>query len=329
MGNVSYLWLCLAALLLSGVNARDEDICRLFSNGTVIRDPDSCSRYITCIDFTSHYSSCTGSTAFFDKDSEKCVKSLSSDTTCQVSCAGASEKFVADPKSCYGYYYCANEETPMYGTCPEATHFNATTQACTRLYESACSVLSFDYCSIVKNSVNFDNVQACNQYHTCTKGKLTTKTCDSGYYYQASTGTCVVKAKVECVAHPLPKDVCGTAKKPYANKFVSDGATCRGYFYCASQADGTPDASPTWNQCPNDKFFDSTTETCRTPNEVKCTEDRCDGRSKSFVLSSTTGCRHYLRCVDGITLDEKSCGNYFFDEEKGACVANVLTFDIC
>ncbi|SPP84713.1 peritrophin-44 [Drosophila guanche] len=306
----------------------EQDICRLFSNNTVIRDPDSCSQYIKCINAVSVYGTCGGSTPFFDKEKGACVKTLTDDSTCDVSCVNATSQFVADPKSCYGYYYCLDQETPMYGSCPQETHFNETTQTCTRLYESECTASDFEYCSIVKNSVKFDNLKSCAAYHVCEKGVLKTKTCSSSYY-QASTGTCVAKPLVDCVAHPLPSNVCGKASKPYANKFVSDGATCRGYFFCAAQADGTPDANPMWNHCPPDTFFDASSETCRSPNLVKCAEDRCDGRTLPFVISSTKGCRNYLRCSEGITLDEMSCGNLFFDEARGGCVPNVVSYNIC
>ncbi|KAH8305722.1 hypothetical protein KR059_008520, partial [Drosophila kikkawai] len=328
----AFVGLALLLLLVQSfgiASGRDEDICRLFSNNTVIRDPDSCGQSITCINSVSHYSTCAGSTPFFDKDTGKCVKALTDDSSCAVSCEDAATQFVADPKSCYGYYYCSDQETALYGKCPTETHFNATTQTCTRLYESACTASSFEYCNIVKNSVNFDNLQGCNKYHVCEKGVLKDKTCASALYYQASTGTCVAKALVDCDAHPLPSNVCGTVKKPLENKFVTDAATCRGYFFCAKQADGTPDANPTWNQCPQDYFFDASSQTCKNPTSVACKWDRCDGRTATFVESATTGCREYLICSDGITQEEKSCGNYFFDQTKGACVPDVLTYAAC
>ncbi|KAH8303647.1 hypothetical protein KR018_009425, partial [Drosophila ironensis] len=320
----------LLLMLLPSSLARDEDICRLFSNGTVIRDPDSCGHSITCIDFVSHYTACPSSTPFFDKDKGQCVKKLDDDSSCSISCKEAATQFVADPKSCYGYYYCSDEETALYGACPQDMHFNATTQTCTRLYESACTASSFEYCNIVKKGVKFDNLQACNKYHECsTKGQLDTKTCSTGLYYQASSGQCEAKALVDCDAHPLPTNVCGTAKSPKENKFVADGATCRGHFYCAKQADGTPDANPQWTQCTADRFFDEKTQTCRLANQVKCTADRCDGRTPTFILKEETGCRSYLVCSDGVTVAEKSCGNLFFDEDLGACISEVRKYDIC
>ncbi|EDW63883.2 peritrophin-44 [Drosophila virilis] len=323
----------LVALLILGLcglgqSQRIEDICTLFSNNTVIRDPESCSRSITCIDGKSVYSTCKGTTPFFDKDTLKCVKTLDGSDSCDVTCANATGLFISDPKSCFGYYYCMDEETPVYGACPDSTHFNETIQECTWSHASECKASSFDYCSIIKNGVNFDNLQGCNRYHVCTKGELKDETCKTGYY-QARTGTCVDKNLVECDVHPLPSNVCGTAKSPKKNELVPDGATCQGYFFCAEQANGTPDENPTWGKCGDDLFFDKSSQKCIEPNKVVCSEDRCQGRTIPFVLSSTKGCRHYLRCADGRTIDEKTCGNYFFDEANAVCVAQILTYAIC
>lgn len=309
--------------------ARIDDICKLFINNTIIGDPESCSRYITCIDSKSYYSTCSGKTPFFDKDTQKCVATptTTDDGECNMSCVNATGTWISDPKSCYGYYYCASEESYQYGTCADNLHFNQTQQRCVYKSTSECKAHEFDYCSIVKNDIKFDNVLACNQYYECKKGKLTSSECKSTYY-DAPTGKCVAKNLVQCDSHPLPTDVCGTTKSPKKNTFVSDGATCQGYFYCDDK-NGKPDDDPIWGHCGSDLFFDATTQTCRHPNLVKCSEDRCQGRTIPFVLSSTKGCRHYLRCKDGRTLDEKSCGNYFFDEDSGSCVSKILTYAVC
>lgn len=326
----SCLVLSLCALSLCGftLGQRIEDICTLFSDNTVIRDPESCSRSITCVDGKSTYSTCQSPTPFFDKDTLKCVKTLPDTENCNISCENAATRFVRDPKSCFGYYYCLDEQTPVYGTCPDATHFNEAIQECIWSTASECHSSKFDYCSIIKNGVNFDNTLGCNRYYVCTKGKLEDKTCKSGYY-QRSTGECVAKTLVNCDAHPLPANVCGTTKSPKPNTLVPDGATCHGYFICADKGPNTPDENPTWARCNDDLFFDKNSQSCIEPNKVACSEDRCQGRTLPFVLSPTKGCRHYLRCSNGRTLDERSCGNFFFDEANAVCVNQILTYDIC
>ncbi|XP_030372025.1 peritrophin-44 [Scaptodrosophila lebanonensis] len=327
-------FLVLAILALEGtfVNARNEDICRIFFDGTVIANPESCSGYITCNNHVATYSTCGGSTPYFDKDKAKCVawpEDFEDDNACKrVSCTAAVGRFISDPKSCFGYYYCADEETPMYNSCPDNTHFNETTQSCTWKDESECKSTDFDYCSIIKDGVNFDDVTSCDSYYSCKKGVLTSAKCKS-QYYNTRTGKCVMKSLVYCPEHPLPDNVCGKASKPKKNEFVSDGATCRGYLFCAEQADGKPDPNPSKNFCPYNTFFDATTQSCRDPIDIKCTEDRCDGRTVEFVLSGTKGCRNYLRCKDQLMVEELSCGNYFFDEHKGACVSEVNVWTAC
>ncbi|XP_034489399.1 peritrophin-48, partial [Drosophila innubila] len=211
---------CLLALLVLAFcalsQARIDDICQLFPEGTVIRDPESCSRSIKCVNSKSTYSVCSGSTPFFNKDTLKCVKTLDGVDDCGVSCVNATSKFINDPKSCFGYYYCADEQTPLYGTCKENQHFSNATQTCIWTQASDCKASEFDYCSIIKNGVNFDNAQGCNRYHVCTKGVLEDKTCKTGYY-QASSGKCVDKNTVYCDAHPYPANVCGTVKSPKKN----------------------------------------------------------------------------------------------------------------
>ncbi|ALC37964.1 CG17145 [Drosophila busckii] len=326
--NNCLVLLAIFACAAGVAQARIDDICSLFSDGTIIRDPESCSRYIKCEDFKSTYTTCPRTTPYFDKDKQTCVKSLDAADDCNLSCVGASRQFIADPKSCFGYYYCEDEETPVYGTCALGTHFNVTTQECFWASMSECKTSAFDYCSIIKNDVNFDNVAGCNRYHVCKKGKLEDKACSSKYY-RASTGECVAKTLVPCAAHPYPSNVCGTTKSPKKNYKAKDGATCQGYFYCTETADGSPDPSPFWAKCPTDKFFDEKSQSCKEPNSVVCNEDRCQGRTLPFVLSSQTGCRHYLRCKDNRIMDERSCGNYFFDEANGVCVNQILKYAIC
>ncbi|XP_037939548.1 peritrophin-44 [Teleopsis dalmanni] len=310
------------------ITVASSDICRLFPTKTVIRDPDSCNQYITCTNLEGTYTKCATSTPFFDKDTGKCVKTLPENSTCGVSCEETVGLFRADPKSCKGYFYCESEETVLYGSCPDKTHFDEDSQKCIYTDSSACNSHQFEYCSIVKDGVNFKMESGgCDEYYTCKSGALQNKTC-SKQYFDVLSGKCVDKTLVTCNVHPIPDGACGTVKKPKKNEFISDDATCRGYFFCADKEDG-PDENPIWSQCPQDKFFNEKTQSCVDPLTVKCTRDRCDGRTLTFVSSGTKGCRNYLRCKDGVKQSELSCSNLFFDEVKGACVNNIILYESC
>ncbi|XP_067644793.1 peritrophin-44-like [Eurosta solidaginis] len=325
------LTLLLVGLAAHALSSNNEDICRVFPNQTKVRDPLSCKRYITCNGSVSEYSTCSTSTPYFDKNTGKCVKTLTDNSTCDLlSCQGRIEEFIGDPTSCKGYYYCADATSPIHGKCPDKTHFSAATQSCTYKEYSGCKLDKFDVCAIAKNGITVASENDCRKYFECKRNVLTTKECKAGTYYDAATGLCLHKWKVDCAKHPLPDNVCGTTKKPLINKFVSDGATCRGYYYCADKK-GVPDPAPVWRQCHQNTFFDPNNESCGNPLDITCPlgADRCDGRTLTFVSSSEKGCRQYLRCNNGKTVQELSCGNRFFDENMVVCISAPITYKSC
>ncbi|XP_061402721.1 peritrophin-44 [Musca vetustissima] len=320
--------LAIASLLLlcwpTTILGRENDPCHIFPNNTQIRDPDDCSRGLTCINFKSVVTTqCSGTKAFFDKDKKECVKQLSDHSLCDISCVNATGTFVPDPKSCYGYYYCQDENWARHGTCPESYHFDSATKSCIYSHVSNCTVNTLDFCAIVADSVNFNDPSSCEKYFTCKKGKLSSASC-SKQYFDPVTGECVQKSKVACSQHPIPSKVCD--KK--SNVYVSDQATCRGYFYCRAMDSGY-DTNPTWSQCPEHLFFSEKDQACVKPLDAYCSEDRCVGRNLTFVTSSTKGCRHYLFCANGVSQGEFTCGNNFFDEEAQICTNRIIQYPAC
>ncbi|XP_065360968.1 peritrophin-44 [Calliphora vicina] len=307
---------------------RDNDPCRLFANGTKLRHPEDCSQEIVCTDFKSVAGTkCTGSKPFYDKDTYKCVPHLTDHSTCEISCNNMSGKFVQDPKSCYGYYYCQDEELALYGHCPQNLHFNEIQQACIYDFISTCRINKLNFCAIVKKDVKFMDEANCGKYYECVENKKTKnvtlehKLCDTKkMFYNPAVGDCVAGPIAGC--HPVPKDICKKVKK---NEFVSDTATCGGMFYCADEKD----ENPQWYQCPDNKFFSAEQKKCLDPLQVNCDKDRCEGSKRTFVVSNKSGCRDYVVCKDGVKVGEGSCGNTFFDEINGVCTPTIMTYPAC
>ncbi|XP_011179791.1 peritrophin-44 isoform X2 [Zeugodacus cucurbitae] len=323
----------LLILLLVGLTSSiPTDICRLFPDKTIIADPSSCNQYITCNNSVSQYTACPTSTPYFDNSTMKCAKTLSNLSHCTLSCSEHVNQFISDKTSCNGYYFCKNETTLLHGKCPNNLHFNSETQSCIYQSQSNCEINSFDICSVVKADTKIANENDCGKYFICDKKKgLTAKDCADGKFYNSTSGSEVEKWKVNCRKIPLPKEVCGTTKNPKRNKYVSDKSTCRGYFYCADKGSKIPDPAPVWGQCENGTFFDDQKQSCEDPLKTKCPKnaDRCDGRSLAFVSGSRSGCRQYLRCKNGKAVEQKSCGNYFFDEFSAVCVSTPITYGFC
>ncbi|XP_036327541.1 peritrophin-44-like [Rhagoletis pomonella] len=200
--------------------------------------------------------------------------------------------------------------------------------------ENSSCVATYTFCDVVPNDTPFLDENNCDKYYECIKQRtsvvLTEKQCDTGKYFDVTTATCLPKGQVNCSKHPYPKDVCGTTKLAIRDHFVSDDATCRGYFYCQDLGVGKPDSTPVWGQCPVTKFFDSKEEACKSRTSVQCDEDRCDGRDDGYELSSKTGCQHYLVCENNRTVEERECSeNMWFDAAAEKCTSTRQSYAAC
>lgn len=304
---------------------RNIDPCTLFPNGTLLRHPDDCSQEIECVNFKSvNQTKCSGDKPFYDKDTNKCVKHLTDHSSCEIDCEERNGKFLQDPKSCDGYYYC-QEDLALYGHCPPKMHFNETSQMCVYSSNSTCSFTDFDFCAITKKNQPFKYPSNCGKYYICKADKKGILTLTEEYckgetiYYNALEGKCVEEPIEGC--HPVPDKVCSTVKKN--NNFVADGATCSGYFYCKD----SKDQNPQWGKCPDNKFFYD--GKCMDPLDAICFKDRCEGSNRRFVVSSQSGCRHYLTCKDGVKDGQGTCGNDFFDEIRGVCTSEIIKYKAC
>ncbi|CAD7005117.1 unnamed protein product [Ceratitis capitata] len=319
---------CCAEDLNSG-----KDICRLFKDGVLLRKPGYCDAGIECKGFKSTtVLQCSGSTPYYDRATKKCAKSTS-DSYCSDPCTTKTSGYVADPKNCQGWYNCNGKTMLKSGLCTANLVFNSTNKMCDYPENSSCTA-TFDLCDVVPNSTPFLHETQCDSYYECvvqkSKTVLTIKECDTGKYFDVNTGTCLPKSQVICAKYPYPKEVCGNTKLAIRNRFVSDDASCRGYFYCKDLGVGKPDTAPVWGQCPESKFFDSTEEACLPRAHVKCTEDRCDGRKEGYELSSTSGCKNYLLCKDNRTVEEYDCDSgTWFNALEGKCTTDYISYPTC
>ncbi|KAH8261336.1 hypothetical protein KR044_007420, partial [Drosophila immigrans] len=321
------LAICVAQPSEGAVN-NHEDLCRLFQNGTLIRKPGTCDQYIQCINYEGKLQKCTNGQVF-DASSKKCVAATATNSVhCGNLCEGLNGLWVADPTDCQNYFYCDNGNG-LPGHCAGTQHFDEATQKCQYGVDSMCVDVA-NICEILPDKTKFRQESDCNEYYECKSGKHSLKTCSSSQYFDVEAAACKAKNTVDCTAHSK-KNVCvkttltgSTAIKGY----VSDGATCRGYFFCANLG-SVWDIDPVWNQCPEGMFFDATAKKCGSPTEVVCTHNRCEGRGTMLVASSSNNCHNFIRCVNGVQVEETTCHwDYFFHEPTQACTATII-YDGC
>ncbi|XP_037827583.1 peritrophin-44-like [Lucilia sericata] len=268
---------------------------------------------------------CSGNLKY-DTEQEKCVANLDTTAICDNRCMGISDgRFVADPTNCRGCYYCLNGEA-YASSCDWQYYFNETRQECVYPRDSTCKDVN-NICELVKDKTAFRNENDCSQYYVCSKGVQKPDYCKN-QYFNVEKGSCDKKKNVICNAHPIaanlcPKNITNIVKK-------ADGGSCRGYFVCAPMGEFAQDEQPIWFQCPAGKLFSEAQGECLDPIDVKCDYNRCDGRGNMLVNSSFNNCRNYIKCENNLEVEEYTCGdNYFFNERLQACVPYIIYFKCC
>lgn len=307
-----------------------EDICRLFPDNTKLRKPGYCNRWIVCKDHKStDGGTCDGQ--YFQLAKASCQKSLeSSDTYCKQPCTSKTNGYVGDTFNCANWYFCNKTILLSNGICGNGMHFDQNKQMCVYQKDTICNA-KYELCQIVPTGVKIRDEHNCDKYITCKAGKATTTSCDAGLYYDVVSGNCIKKTLVPCHKIPHPDEVCGTTKLAKRNKFVSDGATCRGYFYCRDLGSGKPDPTPVYHQCPVEYFFNEEREACEVRADRKCAEDRCDGRDSGYEVAEVYGCQHYIKCVNGIEDGDilKCEDGMYFDAQAQKCTTEKKTYGSC
>lgn len=322
----------LGMLLMSAVQAVDDEhaeLCRLFKNSTQLRKPGSCNEYIECAGDHGEVRSCN-TPKLFDAAKSSCVDSIAGKEYCNNPCDGLTNTWVSDPTSCHGFLYCQDSQ-PLQGYCPNNLHFDEKLKMCIFSDSSNCLNVA-NICALVPDKTKFRNENDCSTYYECSKGVHTLKSCAKNTYFQVETGNCVKKSLVPCTAHPIPKDICletkGTTKKPSPG-LKDDQATCRGFFHCKDLGI-VHDIEPIWYQCPPGQFFSEELKGCTDPINAVCEFNRCESRGTMMVTSSSNDCHNYIRCVDGVEVEEVECPiDMFFDERYQACVNHIIDHKCC
>ncbi|KAH8370039.1 hypothetical protein KR093_001991, partial [Drosophila rubida] len=313
----------------AGAVTNHEELCRLFKNGTLIRKPGTCDEYIECLNYEGTMLKCKNDLVF-DASSKKCVTATAANSAhCGNLCEGLNGLWVADPTDCQNYFYCDNGKS-IAGHCDGSQHFDEASQKCQYGVDSMCVDVA-NICELLPDKTKFRQETDCNEYYECKSGKHSLKTCSSSQYFDVEQAACKAKNTVACTAHSKKK-VCEkstlTGTSPITG-YVSDGATCRGYFYCASMG-SVSDIDPVWNQCPEGTFFDAKAKKCNVPTAVVCTHNRCEGRGTMLVASSSNNCHNYIRCENGVEKGESTCQwDYFFHEPTQACTATIIYDECC
>lgn len=182
-----------------------EDYCNIVPDGVFIKDPDSCTTYDLCWQGTLLNSTCPEG-FYFNAFTGECdyptnVDCVAETTTTKpdvpqnVECT-KSGVFIADGRTCNGYYYCRGNSDGtidlLHGECPVDRFFDpANDGACVVRTKIACS---FDRCvTMGLEYIQLANINndGCTGFSLCQNGEeIATSSCPTGEYFDEMSQLC-------------------------------------------------------------------------------------------------------------------------------------------
>ncbi|KMZ00704.1 peritrophin-44 isoform X2 [Drosophila simulans] len=337
----------LAACLLMASQASGytmSDLCKQWSGIGFIGNPSNCRAWGYCKNQeVVSWGTCDGDLVF-NAQTGSCASpnTTACSTSAVKTCASVkSPMYVANPLNCTEYGYCDGTGQISYGDCGTGAVFSASSRSC--VWGPACPQDSI--CRFMLSNIYVGDPNQCGNYINCVNGYGTSAKCSStaNPYYNRVTGLC--QSTNPCtgegsnsgnsdqftVGQPSSTACAKTAfdaspeltvnGESVTYRYVSDGSTCYGYYYCADA-----DATGYWNQCPTGTQFNVKAGKCVSPASFVCTYNRCGNVNNPFM--AVKGCTSYTICSSGLT-GNCPTASPFYDEVNNICTTTKPEYEIC
>lgn len=345
MGAINMRICVVAACLLMASQATGytmDDLCQQWSGYGYIGNPSNCHAWGYCKNQeVVAWGTCPNGLVF-NAQAGSC--DYANTTVCSTSavetCSNVkSPMYVANPLNCTEYAYCDGTGQISYGDCGTGGVYSASSTKC--IWGPACPQDTI--CRFMLSNIFVGDPNQCGNYINCVNGYGTSEKCSStaNPYYNKATGNC--QSTNPCTgedsnsgnsdqftvgqtnATACDEEAFNAADPLTANgesvdyRYVSDGVTCYGYYYCAAV-----NATGYWNQCPTGTQFNA--GKCVSPASFVCTHNRCGNVNNPFMADE--GCKNYTICSSGIT---GSCPTNapYYDEVNNICTTKIPDYAIC
>lgn len=310
-----------------------EETCKYIQSGW-IADPTDCQSYGYCEDLELKGIQKCPEGAYYNPDMGVCQYTKACRFNVATMCQGVADATLfSHPDNCTEYVYCQNG-APNVGACPRYQTFDSSKNECV-YSQNACSAQSI--CRLVQDNVFAADPKNCGNYVACQKGAGVSTQCPvvNGvqlYFSQVSnacqsTKYCVNNDNGNTNTGDQPPPAPDASKCTAAGEFISDEATCYGYFKCTDVG-----KVGDWLKCPAQTHFNPENQNCVTPYTYKCTKDRCGNMDAAFMGSAESNdCKNYLNCKNNAyiyastdsTFMGVACNkDYYFNEYTQQCVPN-------
>ncbi|KAI8045381.1 uncharacterized protein LOC128251680 [Drosophila gunungcola] len=207
-------------------------------------------------------------------------------------------EITVDSEDCAGYLECVSGVVEKK-KCPSGSFFEAIFKLCQVDENGVCSSAS-DQCSEGEVQVDPNN---CAGYLSCQSGKLESKSCPSGSYFEPTYKTCIVDVNGVCVDAPA---------KCTEGELKLDPNNCAGYFKCIG-------GELVEYQCPAGTYYDLNLEACLVDSEGACvtTIKLC---TEGVREEDPQDCGAYKQCIRGEVEYLKCDSGRYFNVTQQDCL---------
>lgn len=276
---------------------------RLCFDGDIFEDINDCMSYVKCIRGDLVRQRCPAG-SYFNVISKNCQMSRTG------SCASPKEiclegELQVDSEDCAGYLECLNGVL-VNEKCPIGSYFEPIFKLCQVDENGVCSSSSSE-CTDGEVRVDPNN---CAGYFNCENGRLITKTCPSGTYFESTYKTCTVDLKGVCVEPPA---------KCTEGQLKIDPNNCAGYLKCI-------DGEFVEEKCPGGTYYDFQLETCLVDTEGVCVTIRklC---IEGLREKDPKDCAAYTQCIRGRVESVMCDSGRYFNVTQRECLADL--YEVC
>lgn len=290
-----------------------------------ISHPDSCEKYILCVNgnevkrrcapgfhFSRKLMSCVNPDIANCKESERVWE-------CPREDISGNPVFIPNTENCQKYYLCMNGDQISL-RCPDGFHWSIDDQMCLPKMEANCEFKEEGEENGIEECPN-DGIKSishpdnCDKYVLCVNGARIKRNCPPGFHFSRDLRNCVKSDNAGCKEDKLE---CPREDDLANLVFLPDPDNCGNYFLCFG-------GQPIQLSCADGLHWSVENELCMEKKEAGCKKfdddvEQCpDDGIKS--ISHPDNCEKYVLCVFGSRIKRNCPPGLHFSRETKSCAA--------
>jgi Chitin binding Peritrophin-A domain len=270
------------------------DICVGVPNFAYVRYPNSCYRYVQCVNDVAYSFQCAPG-LWFNEDTSECDDPANVDCDSGIptpapttttpappsdGCDGVPDgQFIRSPVACHTFYRCENNEVAETYDCPIGEWFDEERQECNIIDNVECDIGGTttttlspggDICENVADGQFVRSPDDCHIFFECNGGEAEEMECPIGEWFDVERQECDLIDNVDCDAggvtttpYPTPPSTEDICRDMDDYMYVPSPTSCSLFYMCLSEI-------PYLISCPPGQWFDFELQGCDVEENVEC-----------------------------------------------------------